>query len=122
MANIPSLPLEMVTRIMDCFIYKNIQHYHLARGVNRYFKERYTVALLPRIYICNLDLARFRRTLGGEILVSVAEIRRVYGDHSGLLESIKTIVNDISCGRCYLWLLPEKHSWYRVLRIVRKDK
>ena len=120
MENQELLPLEVVTNIMDYLIVESVQSFNAVRGTCRYFRNRYKTVLLPRIHIYDRKAIKCRETWLGKIEISVAEMRREFGEFSGLVQKVKSIVATDVWADSFLWLEEENHSWYRVCKIVWK--
>ena len=122
MENQQLLPLEVTTMTMDYVVDESVQSFNAVRGTCRYLRNRYKTVLLPRIHIRNPKIIKFRETWLGKFEVSVAEMRREFGQFSGLIQKVKCIIASDDWEDCFLWLDEEEYLWFRVCKIVWKRK
>ena len=93
------------------------------QSVSRFFQivaDARTRAFLPQVYFSRLDL--LPKPVKGKIPVSVQRLVKNFGSFSGIVMSLKDIINHPKYCTASLVLAVSKYSWYIILKILFRKK
>ena len=128
MPSFAALPAEIVERILaftmiSSRIENKLETYHTLRLVCQLWKiivdsDRIKI-LLPKIYFSNLKV--LPEAKNGKLTVTMRRIINSMGKRSGLVLSLKHIINDSKWNLAWLQLSPLPYGWFLILKIfIRK--